>query len=134
MEDRNPDSEPLSEREKHLLSTYERLPRRGLFRYKSNDRTYFGSGDLAFSATSSVTDNGAIQAGAGHPVRESSSHTYASVPSTSNVSSHAIDELQNKNYSPETTSRSCYRYTETGHSSSSDMGERGQTSGNEKQI
>ncbi|KAE8131204.1 hypothetical protein BDV38DRAFT_276154 [Aspergillus pseudotamarii] len=63
---------------------------------------YFDSGDLALSAADIVTDNGAIQTGAAHPIRESISRPYAPVPNTSNANKDANRELGgNKSPTPE---------------------------------
>lgn len=56
-------------------------------------RTYFDSGDYALSAAHRVTDNGDIQTGTAHPVRESISHPFAPVPSTGNAAKEANDGI-----------------------------------------
>ncbi|KAB8076975.1 hypothetical protein BDV29DRAFT_169155 [Aspergillus leporis] len=89
-----------SEREKRLLSTYGRLPRGGLLGQQSKNRTYFDSGDFALSAANRVTDNGAVQTGTAHPMRDSISHPNAPVPSTSNVNKDSNRDLHGKS-SPE---------------------------------
>ncbi|RAQ74960.1 hypothetical protein COH20_012419 [Aspergillus flavus] len=61
-----------------------------------HERRYFDSGDLALSAADRVTDNGAIQTGAAHPIRESISRPYAPVPNTSNANKDANMELGGK--------------------------------------
>ncbi|KAJ5825399.1 hypothetical protein N7474_002537 [Penicillium riverlandense] len=99
---KKPQSEPLSESEKHDFSTYEKRPPNGYLLGKHfKERTYFDSGDFALSAAQQETDNGAIQTGREHPRRESISHPYAPVPSTSNVDQHANEDLDRKTASPE---------------------------------
>ncbi|KAB8075232.1 hypothetical protein BDV29DRAFT_155843 [Aspergillus leporis] len=64
-----PEAEPLSEQEKRLLSTYERLPREGLLRHEPEKRSYFDSGNFALSAANRATDDSIIQTGTAHPAR-----------------------------------------------------------------
>ncbi|KAE8396836.1 hypothetical protein BDV37DRAFT_277349 [Aspergillus pseudonomiae] len=101
--DKKSDSQALSENEKRCLRIYGRLPYRGgLLGQQSKERRYFDSGDLALSAADIVTDNGAIQTGAAHPIRESISRPYAPVPNTSNANKDANRELGgNKSPTPE---------------------------------
>ncbi|KAH2049104.1 hypothetical protein LV155_005385 [Aspergillus fumigatus] len=80
---------PLSEREKHLLSIYGKLPHKGLLGAAAKHRTYFDSGDYALAAAHKVTDEGDIQTGTAHPLRESIPHPYAPVPSSGNVAGDA---------------------------------------------
>lgn len=51
--------------------------------------------------TDRKTDNGAIQTGTSHPVRESISHPYAPIPNTSNVTNDANEGFHDKNPSTE---------------------------------
>ncbi|KAH3507373.1 hypothetical protein KXV55_003827 [Aspergillus fumigatus] len=88
-ESQNPSAEPLSEREKHLLSIYGKLPHKGLLGAAAKHRTYFDSGDYALAAAHKVTDEGDIQTGTAHPLRESIPHPYAPVPSSGNVAGDA---------------------------------------------
>lgn len=68
------------------------------------ERNYFDSGDFALAAGNRVTDNGAIQTGTAHPLRESISHPYAPVPNTSNVNDNANMDIRNeRNRSQEMT-------------------------------
>jgi hypothetical protein len=62
----------------------------------SKERRYFDSGDFALSTTEHVTDNGAIKTGRTHPDRDSISHPYAPIPSSSNVDKDATDDLYRK--------------------------------------
>ncbi|RAK90802.1 hypothetical protein BO79DRAFT_280940 [Aspergillus costaricaensis CBS 115574] len=84
---------PLSERDKRILTTYGRLPCGGSLGQQPKKRTYFDSGDYALSAAHRVTDNGDIQTGTAHPVRESISHPFAPVPSTGNAAREANDGI-----------------------------------------
>jgi len=61
-----------------------------------------------------VTDNGAMQSGTAHPLRESISHPYAAVPSTSNVKENANKDLYAKegSLSPEMKSSHLCQHTE----------------------
>ncbi|PIG82001.1 hypothetical protein AARAC_010523 [Aspergillus arachidicola] len=108
--DKEFDYQALSEDEKRCLRMYGRLPYGGgLLGQQSKastddqkERRYFDSGDLALFATDRVTDNGAIQTGAAHPIRESISRPYAPVPNTSNADKDANRELSgNKSPTPE---------------------------------
>ena len=56
---------------------------------KWKERRYFDSGDLALSTADRVTDEGAIQTGTAHPIRDSISRPYAPVPNTSNANKDA---------------------------------------------
>ncbi|KAE8410135.1 hypothetical protein BDV36DRAFT_289815 [Aspergillus pseudocaelatus] len=87
--DKEPHSLTLSEDEKrHRL--YGTLPHGGgLLRQQSRERRYFDSGDLALSTADRVTDEGAIQTGTAHPIRDSISRPYAPVPNTSNANKDA---------------------------------------------
>jgi len=65
-------------------------------------RTYFDSGDFALCAAHQASDNGAIQTGRSHPHRESISHPYAPVPSTSNAGNNANEDFyRRESMSPE---------------------------------
>ncbi|KAE8332990.1 hypothetical protein BDV39DRAFT_188568 [Aspergillus sergii] len=101
--DKEFDYQALSEDEKRCLRMYGRLPYGGgLLGQQSKERRYFDSGDLALSVADRVTDNGAIQTGAAHPIRESISRPYAPVPNTSNADKDANRELSgNKSPTPE---------------------------------
>ncbi|KAB8068858.1 hypothetical protein BDV29DRAFT_161976 [Aspergillus leporis] len=90
------DTKLLSEREKHLLTNYGSLPHKGLLGQQFQKRTYFDSGDFALSTADRVTDDGAIHTGAAHPLRESISHPYAAVPSSSNVTENANNDMHGK--------------------------------------
>ncbi|OOQ90201.1 mRNA stability protein mug134 [Penicillium brasilianum] len=91
-----PHAELIAESEKRYLSKYGKLPRGGLLGQKSKERSYFDSGDYALSAADRVTDNGAIHTGKAHPHRESISHPFAPIPSSSNVNKEATDDLYRK--------------------------------------
>ncbi|KAF7589925.1 hypothetical protein BBP40_003505 [Aspergillus hancockii] len=138
-ESETPEAEPLSEQEERLLSAYEKLPRGGLLRHEplvilafdhsiratadvEKKRTYFDSGEFALFAANRVTDNGAMQTGTAHPVRQSISHPYAPVPGTSNVNKAANSETYEKRSpSPEMTSTSsAARETGLEHAARSD--------------
>ncbi|EAW24512.1 uncharacterized protein NFIA_040890 [Aspergillus fischeri NRRL 181] len=99
-ESQKPSTEPLSEREKHLLSIYGKLPHRGLLGPASKHRTYFDSGDYALAAAHKVTDEGDIQTGTAHPLRESIPHPYAPVPGSGNVAEDANKDSR-RSSSPE---------------------------------
>ncbi|KAE8382899.1 hypothetical protein BDV26DRAFT_288198 [Aspergillus bertholletiae] len=89
-QDKESHSQALSEDEKRLLRLYGRLPHGGgLLRRQSRERKYFDSGDLALSAADRVTDEGAIQTGTAHPMRDSISRPYAPVPNTCNANKDA---------------------------------------------
>ncbi|KAL2826769.1 hypothetical protein BJY01DRAFT_229534 [Aspergillus pseudoustus] len=90
-------TKPFSERDKHILSVYGRMPSGGLLGQQAKHRVYFDSGDFALSAAKRETDNGAIHTGTSHPVRESISHPYAPVPNTSNVITGANEGFHGKN-------------------------------------
>ena len=60
------------------------------------ERRYFDSGDFALSTTTHVTDNGEIKTGRSHPDRDSISHPYAPIPSSSNVDKDATEDLYRK--------------------------------------
>ncbi|KAL4759139.1 uncharacterized protein BDW70DRAFT_161920 [Aspergillus foveolatus] len=97
-------TEPLSERDKHVLRTYGKLPRRDLLGLRAKKRGgYFDSGDFALSAASKTSeDNGAVQPGTAHPVRASISHPYAPLPGTSNAPNNANESVYgDKHPSPE---------------------------------
>ncbi|KAJ0424021.1 hypothetical protein BJY00DRAFT_309831 [Aspergillus carlsbadensis] len=83
--------QPLSERDKHILSLYGRVPSGGggMLGPHAKERVYFDSGDYALSAAKRETDSGAIHTGTSHPVRGSISHPFAPIPNTSNVGSGA---------------------------------------------
>ncbi|RAQ62949.1 hypothetical protein COH20_012401 [Aspergillus flavus] len=88
--DKETHSQTLSEDEKRRLRLYDRLPHGGgLLRRQSRERRYFDSGDLALSTADRVTDEGAIQTGTAHPIRDSISRPYAPVPNTSNAEKDA---------------------------------------------
>ncbi|KAL2830715.1 hypothetical protein BJY01DRAFT_226974 [Aspergillus pseudoustus] len=87
--DKETDTKPLSECDKHILSIYGRVPSEGILGQQAKQRVYFDSGDFALSAANRKTDNGAIQTGTSHPVRESISLPYAPIPNTSNVTTGA---------------------------------------------
>ncbi|KAL3434278.1 hypothetical protein BDV09DRAFT_170088 [Aspergillus tetrazonus] len=86
-------TEPLSDRDKHILGTYGTLPRRDLLGLRAKKRVYFDSGDFALSAASKMSDNGAVQPGTAHPVRASISHPYAPLPGTSNAPNNANESF-----------------------------------------
>lgn len=65
------------------------------------ERKYFDSGDFALSAANRETDNGAIQTGGAYPHRESISHPYAPIPSSSNVEEDANEDKYRNSASPE---------------------------------
>ncbi|KAL6236243.1 hypothetical protein BDW75DRAFT_207417 [Aspergillus navahoensis] len=95
-------AEPLSDRDKHILRTYGKLPSRGLLGPQAKKRVYFDSGDFALSAASRMSDNGAVQLGTAHPVRANISHPNAPIPNTSNVAKEANEGLHgDKHPSPE---------------------------------
>ncbi|KAL4779973.1 hypothetical protein BJX76DRAFT_339367 [Aspergillus varians] len=75
-------ADPLCERDKQILQTYGKLPRRASLGQQK--RVYFDSGDFALSAAHRGGDNGAIQTGTAHPVRESISHPYVPIPNDKN--------------------------------------------------
>ncbi|KAL2808030.1 hypothetical protein BJX63DRAFT_424912 [Aspergillus granulosus] len=99
--DQETHTKPLSERDKHILSTYGRVPSGGILGQQAKQRVYFDSGDFALSAANRQTDNGAIHTGTSHPVRESISHPYAPIPNTSNVTTGANDVFHGKSSSTE---------------------------------
>ncbi|KAL2859797.1 uncharacterized protein BJX67DRAFT_368782 [Aspergillus lucknowensis] len=86
----------LSERDKHILSIYGRVPSGGMLGQQAKKRVYFDSGDFALSAAHGTTDDGAIQTGISHPVRESISHPYAPIPNTSNANNDANEGFHDK--------------------------------------
>ncbi|KAL4751769.1 hypothetical protein BDW72DRAFT_172980 [Aspergillus terricola var. indicus] len=95
-------TEPLSDRDKHILRTYGKLPRRDLLGLQAKKRVYFDSGDFALSAASRMSDNGVVQPGTAHPVRASISHPYAPIPNSSNAPNNANEDLHgDKHPSPE---------------------------------
>ncbi|KAL4814780.1 hypothetical protein BDW67DRAFT_186340 [Aspergillus spinulosporus] len=99
---RRTNAEPLSDRDKHILRTYGKLPCRDLLGLQGKKRVYFDSGDFALSAASKMSDNGAVQPGTAHPTRASISHPYAPIPSTSNAPNNANEGFcGDKNPSPE---------------------------------
>ncbi|KAE8361563.1 hypothetical protein BDV27DRAFT_132929 [Aspergillus caelatus] len=57
--------------------------------YEQKERRYSDSGDLALSAAEKTTDDGPIQTGTAHPIRDSISRPYAPVPNTSNANKDA---------------------------------------------
>ncbi|KAB8251062.1 hypothetical protein F9C07_1719355 [Aspergillus flavus] len=88
--DKETHSQTLSEDEKRRLRLYDRLPHGGgLLRQQSRERWYFDSGDLALSTADRMTDEGAIQTGTAHPIRDTISRPYAPVPNTSNANKDA---------------------------------------------
>ncbi|GFF26700.1 conserved hypothetical protein [Aspergillus udagawae] len=95
-ESQKPFAESLAESEKHLLSIYGKLPHRGLLGPGSTHRTYFDSGDYALAAAHKVTDEGTIQTGTAHPLRESIPHPFAPVPSSGNVAEDANRDLHSR--------------------------------------
>ncbi|KAJ0421141.1 hypothetical protein BJY00DRAFT_282669 [Aspergillus carlsbadensis] len=99
--DKETDTNPLSERDKHILSIYGRVPSGGSLGQQAKQRVYFDSGDFALSAANRKTDNGAIQTGTSHPVRESISLPYAPIPNTSNVTTGANEGFHGKPSSTE---------------------------------
>ncbi|KAI3281694.1 hypothetical protein DTO002I6_9727 [Penicillium roqueforti] len=97
---KEPYPEPLSESEKRHLSKYGKRPRGGLLGEKSKERTYFDSGDFAFSAAHRVTDLDAIQIGRAHPYRDNISHPSSTIPATSNVDKKANEDMYRREPSP----------------------------------
>ncbi|RAL07013.1 uncharacterized protein BO97DRAFT_409281 [Aspergillus homomorphus CBS 101889] len=85
--------EPLSEREQRILTKYKSQTLGDLRRYKSRERTYFDSGDLALSEANRVTDEGILQTGTAHPSRQTISRPHAPVPEGSNVDNRANEEV-----------------------------------------
>ncbi|KAL4772956.1 hypothetical protein BDW60DRAFT_206718 [Aspergillus nidulans var. acristatus] len=106
-------AEPLSDRDKHILRTYGKLPRRDLLGLQAKKRVYFDSGDFALSAASKMSDNGAVQPGTAHPVRASISHPYAPLPGTSNAPNNANKGFHgDKHPSPEITESPLGQWTQ----------------------
>ncbi|GFF73913.1 hypothetical protein CNMCM8927_007212 [Aspergillus lentulus] len=92
-----PESPPKDE--EGLLRAYGRLPQRGrLFDQQAKGRKYFDSGDFALSTADRVTDIGAINTGRAHPQRDSVSHPYAPVPSSSNANEDANKDVRDKTF------------------------------------
>ncbi|KAL3451737.1 hypothetical protein BJX65DRAFT_268505 [Aspergillus insuetus] len=93
-------AKPLSERDKHILSIYGKVPSGGIgiLGQHAKQRVYFDSGDYALSAAKRETDSGAIHTGTSHPVRGSISHPYAPIPNTSNVVTGADEGFHGKSY------------------------------------
>jgi hypothetical protein len=87
-------------------------------------RSYFDSGNFALSAANRATDDSIIQTGTAHPARESISHPYAPVPSTSNINNVNKDIYGKTSPSPKMTSSFFVRRTEIGHTTPLD-GEEG---------
>ncbi|KAF5860022.1 hypothetical protein ETB97_002108 [Aspergillus alliaceus] len=115
-ENKNSEAEPLSGRNKRLVSDYEQLlPLGGLL--ESKRRTYFDSGDFALYAANRMSGDGVIQTGTAHPTRESISHPYAPVPSTGNVKTDANKGLHAKSASPQITESSFVPGARIGHAS-----------------
>ncbi|PYI13269.1 hypothetical protein BO99DRAFT_417762 [Aspergillus violaceofuscus CBS 115571] len=85
--------ELLSEREQRILTKYKSQTLGDLHRYKSRERTYFDSGDLALSEANRVTDEGILQTGTAHPSRQTISRPHAPVPEGSNVDNRANEEV-----------------------------------------
>ncbi|PYH75315.1 hypothetical protein BO82DRAFT_360117, partial [Aspergillus uvarum CBS 121591] len=83
----------LSEREQRILAKYKSQILGDLRRYKSRERTYFDSGDLALSEANRVTDEGTLQTGTAHPSRQTISRPHAPVPEGSNVDNRANEEV-----------------------------------------
>ncbi|KAJ5335867.1 uncharacterized protein N7506_005803 [Penicillium brevicompactum] len=90
----------LSESEKRHLSKYGKRPRGGLLGEKFKERTYFDSGDFAFSAAYRVTDLGAIQTGGAHLHRDNISHPSSPIPAAGNVDKKANEDLHRRDASP----------------------------------
>ncbi|OJJ57969.1 hypothetical protein ASPSYDRAFT_45943 [Aspergillus sydowii CBS 593.65] len=82
-----PPSESLSERDKRILKAYGKLPRLGSLGQQK--RVYFDSGDFALSRAHKEADDGAIQTGTVHPVRESIPHPHVPIPHEINKSPSA---------------------------------------------
>ncbi|KAI2726482.1 hypothetical protein CBS147354_4197 [Penicillium roqueforti] len=97
---KEPYPEPLSESEKRHLSKYGKRPRGGLLGEKPKERTYFDSGDFAFSAAHRVTDLDAIQTGRAHPYRDNISHPSSPIPAASNVDKKANEDTHRRDASP----------------------------------
>ncbi|RAH84395.1 P-loop containing nucleoside triphosphate hydrolase protein [Aspergillus japonicus CBS 114.51] len=85
--------EQFSEREQRILAKYKSQISGDLRRYKSRERTYFDSGDLALSEANRVTDEGTLQTGTAHPSRQTISRPHAPVPEGSNVDNRANEEV-----------------------------------------
>ncbi|KAE8135578.1 hypothetical protein BDV38DRAFT_252239 [Aspergillus pseudotamarii] len=84
--------EPLSKDATQVLHRYGALPRRkSLLEHQT--RKYFDSGDFALSAAHRMADEGAIQTGTSHPIRDGIPHPFAPVPNASNVSRDANKDL-----------------------------------------
>ncbi|KAI9376421.1 hypothetical protein BJX61DRAFT_364309 [Aspergillus egyptiacus] len=101
MDPRKDHDAPLSDRDKRILNLYGKIPCGGSLGQQTKKRIYFDSGDFALSAAHRETDNGEIQTGTAHPVRESISHPYTAIPNTSNASRGA-DKGYFDNQSPKT--------------------------------
>ncbi|KAL2829889.1 hypothetical protein BJY01DRAFT_121779 [Aspergillus pseudoustus] len=113
-------AESLTEHERHLLSAYGKVP--GGHKLGQQKRVYFDSGDFALFAAKKVTDEGAIQTGTGHPVRESISHPYAPAPTTSNISGDESKRLDvNPNHSPKIADSPLFQFTENRDRKGSEM-------------
>ncbi|OJJ04434.1 hypothetical protein ASPVEDRAFT_30889 [Aspergillus versicolor CBS 583.65] len=82
-----PPGESLSERDKRILKAYGKLPHLGPLGHQK--RVYFDSGDFALSAAHREADDGAIQTGTVHPVRERIPHPHVPVPHETNKSPSA---------------------------------------------
>ncbi|KAL4861369.1 hypothetical protein BDV12DRAFT_69339 [Aspergillus spectabilis] len=98
--DKGTQPEQLSESEKRHFSKYGKLLRGGFPGKRSEERTYFDSGDFALSAADCETDNGAIHAGREHPHRDSISLPYTPIPAACNVDKKAKEDLYRKSASP----------------------------------
>lgn len=61
-----------------------------------------------------MTDNGAIQTGTVHPLREGISHPYAPVPNTCNANNDANKDLNEKKPGPEMTDSPLHQRTNMG--------------------
>ncbi|CEL11873.1 hypothetical protein ASPCAL14968 [Aspergillus calidoustus] len=113
-------AELLSEHERHILSAYGKVPRR--HKLAQQKRVYFDPGDIALSAVKKVTDEGAIQTGTSHPVRESISHPYAPAPTTSNISGDESKRLDvNQNHNRKIADSPLFQVTENRDGKGSEM-------------
>ncbi|CEL11847.1 hypothetical protein ASPCAL14942 [Aspergillus calidoustus] len=113
-------AESLSEHERHILSAYGKVP--GGHKLGQQKRVYFDSGDFALFAAKEVTDEGAIQTGTSHPVRESISHPYAPAPTTSNISGDESQRLDvNQSHSPKIADSPLFQVTENRDDKGSEM-------------
>ncbi|KAI5459488.1 camp-regulated phosphoprotein family protein Igo1 [Mariannaea sp. PMI_226] len=84
-----------TEKDKHILHMYGRMPTRGkLLHGQLEGRKFFDSGDFALSQAHQPSNIGGVDTGSEHPLRENISYPSAPVPSASNVDNDASQPLR----------------------------------------